>query len=88
MRLVNSERIILQWDVPFTWPYTTIQHYDVYSNNSAWNQLTYTDTSLGIDVSEQVVACTVYSFTVIANNGLADGQPTTVTGGFPIGKLA
>ena len=92
LRLVNDRRIILEWSAPFTWPHTTIQHYVISSNRTLpdnFHPLLYKNTSLEFNkTSESEAVCIVYSFSVTANNGLADGETTTVTGGFPVGKLA
>ncbi len=85
LRMVNSGLIILDWEAPFTWPYTDIHHYSVSVNTSMenWNQ---TDSSLEFRPTQEHIECTVYAFTVLANNRLADGIPGTVIGGFPIGN--
>ena len=85
LRMVNSDLIVLNWDVPFTWPYTVIDHYTVFANNSLenWNQTGLTNTSLEFRRG-RFAECTTYTFTVLANNRLADGIPGIVTGGFPI----
>lgn len=92
LKLVDSNLMILQWTIPFTWPYTNIDHYVVSSNNTLqnWNRsrVPNTNTFLELQVGdgEAAVQCAVYSFTVLANNGLANGEAAIVTGGFPIGK--
>ena len=87
LRGVNSSLLIIEWETPFTWPYTSIHHYIVSVNNTMedWNQ-TITTNSLEIRASGGQVQCTAYAFTVLGNNQLADGPPGTVIGGFPIGK--
>lgn len=87
--VVNSSVLVLQWEAPFTWPYTSIHHYTITANNSLenWNQTVYTDTLVQIRASGRLTECTAYTFTVVANNEIADGIAGTVTGGFPIGKL-
>lgn len=90
LRMVNSSLLILEWEAPFTWPYTSIHHYVVSVNNSMdnWNQSSITTTSIEIRASAGQVQCTVYAFTVLGNNKLANGPPGTVIGGFPIGKYS
>ena len=85
LRMVNPRLIVLQWDPPFTWNHTTIEYYTITSSNPNWNQNTYTLTELEIAASEP--ECALYTFTVLANNGIDDGEAATVTGGFPIGKI-
>ena len=83
--MVNSELIVLEWDTPFTWNHTTIEHYKITSSNPQWTHNMYTDTSLQLQRSASVTECAEYTFTVLANNGVAEGEATTVSGGFPIG---
>ena len=86
--MVNSTLLELQWEEPFTWPHTSIIDYTISANNSQenWNRTGYADTTLLISaLGELADECTVYTFTVVARNELADGVPGTVTGGFPIG---
>lgn len=88
LRLINSTLLVLEWDSPFTWPYTTIQHYSVFVNSTSesWNLTSTNDRLLEIRANgAELEECTVYSFMVRANNGLADGQLGTVIGGFPVG---
>lgn len=90
LQMVNTSLLVLQWEPPFTWPYTTIQYYTISANNSQvnWNRTGYTDTSLQIRASEGLAECAVYTFTVVARNELADGEAGSVTGGFPISMSA
>lgn len=87
LRVVNSTLLVLEWEEPFTWPYTSIQHYSISVNTSmeGWNHTRFTGNSLEFRASGQFAECAVLSFVVWANNGLADGILTTVSGGFPIG---
>ena len=86
LRTVNSELIVLEWDTPFTWNHTTIEHYKITSSNPDWTHTMYTDTSLQLQRPASSTECTEYTFTVLANNGVAEGEATTISGGFPIGK--
>ena len=83
--MINHSLIILQWEAPFTWNYTSIQHYSVYTSNNQtnWNVTDYTEDTLEFKFTENLTECTEYNFTVVANNGLDYG---TVSGGFPISK--
>ena len=85
LRMVNSELIVLEWDTPFTWNHTTIEHYKITSSNPHWTHTMYTDTSLQLQRSASATECAEYTFTVLANNGV-EGEATTISGGFPIGK--
>ena len=87
-RAINSSALQLEWDVPFTWEYTSIDHYKISVNNSMdnWNRSSWKDTSLLFMSSGGRSECRQYTFTVLANNGLSDGDPGRVSGGFPIGK--
>ena len=87
LTMINTSLMVLEWEAPFTWPHTSIHHYTISANTSQvdWNRIDYVGNSLQIKASETLAECTVYAFTVIANNELADGVPGTVTGGFPVG---
>ena len=87
LRMASFDLIALDWEPPYTWPYTSIQHYTIVVNNSLinWNQTTFPNTSLEFRSTEELETCAVYAFTVYANNGLSDGIPGTAFGGFPIG---
>ena len=87
LRMVNSELIVLEWDTPFTWNHTTIEHYKITSSNPDWTHTMYTDTSLQLQRPASATECAEYTFTVSGSNQLADGEATTISGGFPIGKL-
>ena len=86
LSMISPTVLLLEWDAPFTWPYTTIQHYSLSVNNSLedWNQAMLTSTSAEIRSSGKLAACTAYTFSVSANNGIAEGEQGNVTGGFPI----
>ncbi len=86
LTMISPTDLLLEWNVPYTWPYTAIQHYKLAANNSLenWNQEMLTNTSVLIRTSGKLAVCTAYTFSVSANNGIAEGQQGNVTGGFPI----
>ncbi len=86
LRMTNTTDMVLEWDPPFTWPYTTIRRYKISVNNSVenWNHTVYPATSLQLTSLLQG-ECEEYTFSVLGNNGLSDGNWGYVTGGFPIG---
>ena len=87
LRMINTTNMVLEWNPPFTWPYTMISHYKISVNNSVenWNYTAYATTSLQLTSLLQG-ECEEYTFSVLGNNGLSDGKWGRVTGGFPIGK--
>ena len=86
LRMISPTLLLLEWNTPFTWPNTAINHYSLSVNNSMedWNQTILTDTSVEIRNSGMLAACTVYTFSVLANNGIANGKLGSITGGFPV----
>ncbi len=86
LRMISSTLLLLEWNVPFTWPYTTILHYSLSFNDSmeGWNQDLITNTSVEIRARGELSPCTAITFSVSASNEIAEGQYGNVTGGFPI----
>ena len=88
LKMVNKSLIILRWEAPFTWNYTTIRHYNVYIHSSlnTWNWSNYTKEMIEFRAIEDMPECTEFNFTVVASNEFGDSEMGTITGGFPISK--
>ena len=82
---ISPTFLLLEWDPPFTWPYTNILHYSLSVNTSLedWNHTLLMNTSVEIrstDINE--LEGMVYTFSVSATNEIAEGEQGQVTGGF------
>lgn len=90
LHVINTTKLEVSWDEPFTWDPFPIIDYNitVYKSSEIHTSTVVTENSTLMTIDQEMTTCSLLRIEVSARNQIGTSERGIILGGFPVGEFS